>query len=132
MKTLTFKADDKYEKRLKRLQKKLEIDRSKVIRLAIDELYNTIMDPEKKPGDLVLADGYEYRLAVQSGELANEVLNTLDEISMNLDATVDDTLTMWYNALKIHKGSYEIFGLKLRKAQELLKKGGGESDENDE
>ena len=130
MKTLTFKADDKYEKRLKRLQKKLEIDRSKVIRLAIDELYNTIMDPEKKPGDLVLADGYEYRLAVQSGELANEVLNTLDEISMNLDATVDDTLTMWYNALKIHKGSYEIFGLKLRKAQELLKKGGGESDEN--
>ena len=132
MKTLTFKADDKYEKRLKRLQKKLEIDRSKVIRLAIDELYNTIMDPEKKPGDLVLADGYEYRLAVQSGELANEVLNTLDEISMNLDATVDDTLTMWYNALKIHKGSYEIFGLKLRKAQELWTKGGGESEENDE
>ena len=129
MKNLTFKADDRYKKRLAKLQKKLKIDRSKVIRLAIDELYDTVMDPKKKPGDIVLAEGYSYRLAIQSAELASKSIGILHEISDSMDDTFQKTVGFWTAAKLMHQENIDKCNKALVSARKLLAEGGSESNE---
>ena len=84
MKNLTFKADERYKQRLDNLQQELDLDRSKVIRLAIDSLYNMVLQPEKKPGDLVLVSGFDYRMIIQGKERMLKLAKHYNELAEHL------------------------------------------------
>ncbi len=128
MNVLTFKADDRHKKRLAKLQKKLKIDRSKVIRLAIDGLYNKIMDPEKTPGDLVVVDGASYRLIKQSSKNQEKMLALFNEMLGNMIALYSEAQETWKKSSKRFRSDLGEIKKMASKSIELLDEGSGEND----
>lgn len=79
MKVITFKADDDYFRRIESVKKTLNTDNSsEIIRIAINELFDKVCDPKRKPGDHVICGGNEYRFITQNMEQFNEVMTGLE------------------------------------------------------
>lgn len=77
MKIVAFKADQKYQKRLDCLKRELSLDQSAIIRIALDELYDKVLKPKKKPGEWALVSGDDYRIIIQDRENSRKLMNDL-------------------------------------------------------